>query len=80
MSDGEIGVTGIEVVENVKVRLKVLKNLKITNPSLINNDYFTTIASVKIADEALVKATKNMNFILKDKFPFDTHRYAKLGS
>ncbi|MCW1300681.1 MAG: acetamidase/formamidase family protein [Candidatus Parvarchaeota archaeon] len=80
MGDGEIGVSGVEVAGSVKLRSKVVKNLKISDPILSNDNHFTTIASGKTVDDAIVKATENMAFILRDRIPLSLHEIAMIMS
>lgn len=69
MGDGEIGVSGVEVAGTVRVKLDLIKELKITNPILENNDYLSTIASAATLDEAIKEATINMAEILTKALP-----------
>jgi amidase len=80
MGDGEIGVTGIEVAGNVKLRLEVVKNLKIKEPILTNDEYLTTISSRKTLDDAIESATENMALLLKERIPLNLHEIAMLLS
>lgn len=80
MGDGEIGVSGVEVAGSVKLRVKVLKGLEITDPVLSNDQYFTTISSAKTVDEAIKRATENMALILKTRLQLDMHEIVMLMS
>lgn len=67
MGDGEIGGTGIEVPGRVTVKLEIIKDLKINNPVLENQRFFTTIASQLNLEDAVKESVKDMLLILKDR-------------
>jgi amidase len=67
MGDGEIGVTGVEVSGNARVKLEVLKGVSLKNPVLENTDYFTTIASAKRLEDAVKQAALDMAGLLADR-------------
>jgi len=58
MGDGEVWVTGIEAAAEVTVKVEVLKNFKVSEPVIINNDVVAFIASAESLDEAVEKATE----------------------
>ncbi|BBJ28949.1 acetamidase/formamidase family protein [Athalassotoga saccharophila] len=80
MGDGEIGVSGVEVAGNVKIRVKVLKNLKIKDPVLSDDQYFTTISSAKTIDAAIKQSAEEMANILKERLPLNMHEIVMLMS
>jgi amidase len=67
MGDGEICVNGVEIAGCVRVKIDVRKDIRLKNPVLENNDYFTTIASAKTLDAAVKQATSDMAAILMEK-------------
>ncbi|MDO5043748.1 MAG: acetamidase/formamidase family protein [Coriobacteriia bacterium] len=69
MGDGEIGVSGAEIAGEILVRLTVVKGLEISDPVLIDQDDFSTIASADTMDEAAKKAVINMIELLKPRLP-----------
>lgn len=67
MGDGEVSVTGVEAAGKVHLKLEVIKNVKLQNPLLENEKYFSTIASAQTLDAAAAKATEDMADILSGK-------------
>lgn len=60
MGDGEISGTGLEVAGEVQVQLEVIKDLRLNNPLLENEDSYAAIASSSILDEAVSKSVNDM--------------------
>lgn len=60
MGDGEIAVCGGEVAGAVTVRVRVVKNLNLPLPAVVNEDNVIALASKVSLDDAAVLATKNM--------------------
>lgn len=59
MADGEI-VSGVEVSGDVELRVSVIKDQRITDPMLEDDNHFYTIASDKDIYQACRKASNNM--------------------
>jgi amidase len=67
MGDGEINCSALEAPATVTLSFKLRKDLKVKNPILINNEYFSIVASQKTLDEAVVEAVTEMAMILKER-------------
>jgi len=67
MGDGEIMVTGLEVLGSVKVSVEVIKGKSIHHPILETNTHYYTIASHKDLLEAVKISTLEMQKIVMDK-------------
>jgi len=80
MGDGEIGVSGVEVPGSVRVKIDVRKDIRLKNPALENDEYFTTIASAKTLDDAVKQATSDMASILKERLGLPLHDIVMLMS
>ncbi|GAV24286.1 acetamidase/formamidase [Carboxydothermus islandicus] len=66
MGDGEVWVTGIETAAEVTVKVEVLKNFKVSEPVIINDDIVAFLASADTLDEAVEKATQYGVDVLTD--------------
>ena len=73
MGDGEINCSAIEAPAFVTLRFKVRKDLSIEHPILMDDNYFTTIASEATLDQAVEVSVRSMANILKERLacPFD---------
>lgn len=80
MGDGEVGVSGLEVNALVRVRLEVDKNMKLKNPLLENSEFFSTIASAKTIDDAVVRTTEDMAALIMKRTNFEITDLAMLMS
>jgi len=67
MGDGEIMVTGVEVVGNVIVKVEVIKGKNIQHPILETATHYYTIASHKDLLEAVKISTREMQKLVMDK-------------
>lgn len=67
MGDGEIGVTGVETNGSVTVKLEVVKELKLSNPILENEEFLSTIASSLTLDDAVTTCTRDMADLLNNR-------------
>lgn len=67
MGDGEVGVSGVEVGAFVTVKLEVIKDLKLNNPLLENENVFAAIASAENIDKALDLAIHDFQELLSDR-------------
>lgn len=80
MGDGEIGETGIEIAGTVSVKLEIIKDLKLNNPVVINDEFFTTIASAVTLDEAANISAIDMLMLLSGRLDLDKNSIAMLMS
>lgn len=60
MGDGEISGTGLEIAGKVTVKVEVIKNLKLSNPVLENDNYYGTIASALNLEDAVNQSVIDM--------------------
>jgi amidase len=67
MGDGEISGTGLEVAGKVQVQLEVIKNLKLNNPVLENDNSYVSIASASSLDDAVNQSVADMFDIVASK-------------
>ena len=67
MGDGEIMVTGVEVMGSVKVKVEVIKGKSIEHPILETESHYYTIASHKDLLEAVKISTIQMQKLVMDK-------------
>ena len=65
MSDGEVGVTDIEIAGEVTIKVDLIKNKKLSDPMVETENAFYTIASGANVDAAVKKASNNMFRFLK---------------
>lgn len=73
MGDGEINCSAIEAPAFVTLTFRVRKDLKIENPRLRDNRYFSTISSAPTLDEAVETSVREMALLLRERLdaPFD---------
>ncbi|ACV23357.1 Formamidase [Slackia heliotrinireducens] len=67
MGDGEISVSGAEIASWVTASFEVLKDRSLTNPALLNDTQFCTIASEPSLDAACDTAVHDMVRILSER-------------
>ncbi|MCL1896696.1 MAG: acetamidase/formamidase family protein [Clostridiales bacterium] len=80
MGDGEIGVTGVEAPALVTVKFEVLKDMGIKNPFIETDDIVATIASHEEISKAITTAVEDMERLLTEGAPMETHEMAMLLS
>ena len=80
MGDGEVSVSGVEIAGEVTVEVDVIKNKKLSDPMLENEDAFYTIASAASLDAAAKKAANNMFRFLKEKLELSNNETIMLMS
>lgn len=80
MGDGEVAVCGGEVPGKVTVKVRVIKNVNLPTPAIVNEDTVMTVASEDTLDEAAISATKNMAVVLEHALSIDKGKAAMLMS
>ena len=76
MADGEVGISGLEIAGEVKVRVDVIKNRQMPTPMIENDTHIMTIASHKNLDQAADMAVENMWQYLIDNYSFNKEEAA----
>ncbi|MFL0246595.1 acetamidase/formamidase family protein [Candidatus Clostridium stratigraminis] len=80
MGDGEIGETGVEIAGTVSVKLEIIKDLALNNPVVINEEFFTTIASAVTLDDAVNTSAIDMLMLLSERLDLNNNTIAMLMS
>jgi amidase len=80
MSDGEVGVTDIEIAGEVTIKVDLIKNKKLSDPMVETENAFYTIASGANVDAAVKKASNNMFRFLKKRLDLSNNELNMLMS
>ncbi len=80
MGDGEVVICGVEIAGEVTVEVKIVKDVKIENPMVEDDDAFYTVASASTVDKAVEKASDDMFKFLENRISLSANEIAMLMS